>query len=467
MVTSEKSNGLAAHIAAVVAPMLARARARIAQGDDAAAQQIYLDILRLDPTHRAALLELGVAALGSGHRAAARTLFSQAAQHHPDDLTARVTLGNMALEDDDLDAARAHYQEALERDPSCAQAYQGMARVLTNLGNATAAEPYWEKGFAGNAMVARQYRGAGAGIDVLYLVAARGGNVRLRPWMDDRVFATTVLHAEYFDPDQELPPHLLVVNAIGDADLGAFALTQAQALLEHSTAPVINPPEKVRATGRAALVGLCAGIEGLVLPQIRLLPRAEISSADLQYFPLLLRSPGFHTGQHFVLVEHRAALAAAIASLPGDALFAIDYLDARGRDGMARKYRVMFIEGVIYPWHLAISPDWKVHYYTAAMETNAAFRAEEQRFLEDMPGVLGARAMAALSALNQQVGLDFAGADFALSEDGSVLLFEANATMVINAPPEGAIWDYRRRAAQEVQGATRRMILDRARINKL
>ena len=276
-----------------------------------------------------------------------------------------------------------------------------------------------------------------------------------------------MLHAEYVDPEQELPPHRLVVNAIGDADLGALALARAEAIVERSTSPVINAPEKIRATGRADPGRLCAGIEGLVMPKIRLMQRAEIRSAEALHFPLLLRSPGFHTGQHFVLVEHRAALEAAVASLPGNALFAIEYLDARGHDGMARKYRVMFIGGEIYPWHLAISPDWKVHYYTADMETNAGFRAEEQRFLEDMSAVLGARAMAALSALNQRMGLNFAGADFALSEDGSVLLFEANATMVINAPPEGPIWDYRRPAAQAVQAATRRMILDRVRINKL
>ena len=59
---------------------------------------------------------------------------------------------------------------------------------------------------------------------------------------------------------------------------------------------------------------------------------------------------------------------------------------------MARKYRVMFIGGAVYPLHLAISDDWKVHYFTAAMAANQAFRDEEQRFLEDMPSVLGERA---------------------------------------------------------------------------
>jgi len=33
----------------------------------------------------------------------------------------------------------------------------------------------------------------------------------------------------------------------------------------------------------------------------------------------------------------------------------IEYLDARGTDGNAQKYRVMMIGGRIYPLHLAIS----------------------------------------------------------------------------------------------------------------
>ena len=60
---------------------------------------------------------------------------------------------------------------------------------------------------------------------------------------------------------------------------------------------------------------------------------------------------------------------------------------------MARKYRVLFINGAVYPIHLAISTDWKVHYFTTAMAAEPALRAEEQRFLQDMPAVVGKRAM--------------------------------------------------------------------------
>jgi hypothetical protein len=445
----------------VVAPMLASARECTALGNDDAAKKIYFGILQRDPKNRLALIELGVIALTNGHREAARTVFLQAARCHPDDLTSLVTLGNMALEDGDLQTARVHYQEALQHDPDCAQAHQGMARILSNLGEEAAATPYWEKGFSGHAVIPRQYRGVGAGEDVLLLVAARGGNVRLRPWMDDRILAVTTIYAEYYDITQPLPPHKLVVNAIGDADLCAAALTKAQAIIAGSPAPVLNQPMRVCATGRAEISRSCVGIEGMIVPNIRLMPRADILAADHLLFPLLLRTPGLHTGQHFVLAESRETLGDKIATLPGDALFAIEYFNTRGADGLARKYRVMFIDGKIYPCHLAISEDWKVHYYTAAMAENVIYREEERRFLEDMSGVLGPRAMAALDALRRTLGLDFAGADFALTTDGSVLLFEANATMAINAPPSGGLWDYRREATETVQRATRQMLMRR------
>jgi hypothetical protein len=55
--------------------------------------------------------------------------------------------------------------------------------------------------------------------------------------------------------------------------------------------------------------------------------------------------------------------------------------------------------------------------------------------------------------------LEYAGVDFAVSADGSLLLFEANATMVVFPPGPDPIWDYRRRAIDTVLGAATRMLL--------
>ena len=78
--------------------------------------------------------------------------------------------------------------------------------------------------------------------------------------------------------------------------------------------------------------------------------------------------------------------------LPGKELTVIEFLNARGADGKVRKYRVMMIDGQLYPLHVAISSQWKIHYFTAEMAERADHRAEDAEFLENMPGVLGPRA---------------------------------------------------------------------------
>ena len=78
-----------------------------------------------------------------------------------------------------------------------------------------------------------------------------GGNIPTRHLLDDRVFQTHVVVPEFYDPKMPLPPHQVVFNAIGDADLAAAALAAAQSVVALTSAPVINLPSAVLATGRA------------------------------------------------------------------------------------------------------------------------------------------------------------------------------------------------------------------------
>ena len=183
-------------------------------------------------------------------------------------------------------------------------------------------------------------------------------------------------------------------------------------------------------------------------------------------FPLLLRRPGFHTGRFFLRVERPDGLAAALAELPGADLTAIAFLDAQGADGLVRKYRVMAVEGRLYPMHLAIASDWKVHYFTAGMAERADHRAEEARFLADMPGTIGPGAVAALGRIADRLALDYGGIDFGLGRGGEVLLFEANATMVVNPPEPDPRWDYRRDAVARIRDAVAAMLARRAGVSQ-
>ena len=170
---------------------------------------------------------------------------------------------------------------------------------------------------------------------------------------------------------------------------------------------------------------------------------------------MLVRAPGFHTGRHFVRAETADALAAAAECLPGDETWLIEQLDARGADGMFRKLRVMIVGRKLYPLHLAISRDWKVHYYKADMAQSADNRAKEAPFLQDMPSAVGERGMTALQRIADTLQLDYGGIDFAVDARGDILFFEANATMVMVPLAADAKWDYRRTAFDNVFAAVR------------
>ncbi len=304
------------------------ARRLAAHGDDAAAKQVYLDVLRVDPAHYPALIEIGALAYASGHRSAARSAYAQVVQYHPGNAIGRVSLANLLFEDGDFSGARLHFEAALAVDPDFPEAHQGLARILTERGDAVA-ESHWQKGFVGHAIVTRRYRGAGPGIPLLLLVAARGGNIPTQQWIDDRVFAVTAIYADFHDSTLPLPPHMLVVNAIGDADLCGAALACAEELTAQSTAAVINQPTLVSMTGRANNAQRLAGVAGVIAPRITVVTRAALAAAEELAFPLLLRPPGFHTGMHFRYVADRDGLVSAAAELPGDELLAIEDISTR------------------------------------------------------------------------------------------------------------------------------------------
>ncbi len=210
-----------------IEPLLERARRLASRAEDAAAKQAYIDVLRRDPTHLAALKELGALAYASGHRSAACTAYQQAVRWHPRNTAARVNLGNLFYTDGELAAARAQYQAALAVDAELPEAHQGLARIMTRLGEADAATPHWLKGFARHAIAVQPYRGVSPPIPVLLLVSVKDGNIVTKQVLDDRIFAVTALYAEFYDPAQALPPHTFVFNAIGDADLCPTALARA------------------------------------------------------------------------------------------------------------------------------------------------------------------------------------------------------------------------------------------------
>jgi tetratricopeptide (TPR) repeat protein len=346
------------------------------------------------------------------------------------------------------DTARAleSYEAAVRANPDNAEARRGLAVAKTQCGLAA----------QGDSTTRVPYQGEGRPLRVLVPITLGNGNVVIDGLFDDRVFEVTKLAVELHALDDALPPHDVVFNAIGDADSSRDALARTRLLLARTRKRILNAPDYVAVTGRVAQSMRLRSIENVVVPNIAQVTREEARALGA---PVLLRSPGFHAGKYFVRVDDPRDLDAALKELPGDEILAIELLDTRDADGTFAKYRVMLVDGVLYPLHLAIASDWKVHYFSAQMAANAAFRDREAQFLANPERALGERAWAALQRVAASLFLKYAGIDFALDANGRVVVFETNATMAVRYPPQEPMWDYRRPAVDTVLGAVREMLV--------
>lgn len=447
-----------------------RAGTFLGQGRNEDACRDYQAVLSQEPNHFGALNDLAILLSDAGQYGAARGLFYQAVNAHPEIPAGHLNLADLLLSQAEYEAAKSHYQAALELDPGLKEAHQGLSLALAGLGDETGASVHRESGFRGQAVITWPYRGAGKALPLVVLSSAFGGNIPIKHVLDKRIFQSTVILTEYFEPATPLPPHRLIINLIGDADLCKPGLDAAETILSGSSAPVINHPALVRPTGRLENARRLGALPGIKTPRMALLPKSELMASTAAAllasheidFPLLLRSPGYHTGQHFVRVESFGELSRAADELPGQDLLAMQMLDARNRHGDSHKFRVIFVDGALYPLHLAISRHWKVHYFSADMDVQPEHRAQEAAFLQDMKLVLGHKAMAALDNIRRILGLDYGGIDFALAPDGGILLFEANATMVVQRPEDCEKWAYRRAATERILDAVRNMVIKRA-----
>ena len=429
----------------------------------------YRRSLEIYPNHAEAHSSLGNVLRDLGQIDTAVTHYRWALEIKPDSAQVYFNLGYIRLDQGDLAAAEKYFNLALEKEPDLMQAHQGLACIFQRCGNDELSHYHRDAGFGKQPLSTVPYQGRGTPVQLLVLGSAMEGNLPWRFLIDRNEFQTTIMAVEYFDERLPLPLHQLILNAIGDADICQQGLEIATRLIERSQARVANHPQALLQTGRLMNAQRLGAISGVITPRMVLMSKKEldpgktieiIANAGLA-FPFLLRPPGFHRGNYFVCVDSYDALILAMEKLPGEQVLAIEYLDSRSQDGLFRKYRVMSIDGFLYPIHLAVSTQWMVHYFSSDMDKNEQYREEEQAFLNDFAAFLGAGVMTALEKINKMLGLDYCGIDFGIDKQGNVLLFEANSTMLINQLSDEKQWDYRRAAINNALAAAKSMLTGR------
>ncbi len=351
-------------------------------------------------------------------------------------------------------SAAAHWLEkALLIDPHLNAAHSCMAWALRQLGRESAGHRLAYRTYRRQPAFAASRARARRRLTVLVLCTSERANVPTRhlfPRARYRILFQTmnegapeILRRKSDTP----PPYEVSFNAIGDPDRAASSQNAMQRFMAARHEPMLNPPARIARTYRECIGKLLDGVAGMHLPATMrwdcqgspaAAVHAALKVAGIGY-PAIVRPAGEHGGEGVVLLGSPAD--------PGNPtplgerhltaeMYLTAYYEYRSPDGCYRKYRVIYIDRVPYPYHLAIGDQWLLHYFSADMLSAPWKLEEERRFLDDPEQALGVQAWATLRAIGQRMDLDYCGIDFSLLPDGRVLVFEANATMLVHPEAE-------------------------------
>lgn len=392
----------------------------------------YENAISSAPGMALAHFNLGVARSRQNNMQSACTCFEKAIACRPDYVDAIYNLGVVNGHLMRLAEAERCYRKVLSLDPDNVNAHINLSAILMEDGRMLEANEHID--FAYSRQNLFEKYSPTANKTVLILFDAGKGNLNLSHLVSEKTNNIIDWMIEYATDDQaiELPHYDLVFNAMGDPDTTGETVGQVSRFLEVCTKPVLNHPGKVACTARNKLPTLLEGIDNLLVPAVwRFAKSTDWDENVSDQLPLLIRPVHTQGGIGLVRAMTSGDLAQYRARQSGP-VYASRFVDSRSADSWFRKYRVIFIDRKPYPYHLAISQNWMVHYYTAEMESFSWKLAEERAFLEHPEAALGLAGMQAIRSIGARMDLDYAGIDFSIMPDGRILVFEANPTMLVH-----------------------------------
>jgi tetratricopeptide (TPR) repeat protein len=401
----------------------------------------YLQALKLNPGHWASRTNLVEALMVTKQYIVARALLLELVSERPQEGQLRHQLGKAYFELDEVDTAIECFQQAIALNPRDADSINWIGGIRQRQGDTEAAQAAYAEAARIQPLIRRPAAKSPAEFRVLALYAPFAGNTPTEYLFKDPVYDTDTLAlfaAREYDVEPMGRDVQVVVNLISDADQAHSLLPLASDLVGRLGKPTINDPRKIQRTTRDAVAELLAGIPGSAIPKaLRHKAGADCSETALQAalpfaFPALARPVGTHGGDDFEKIEDGAALAVFLAQHPDIDHYLIEYIDYRSADGLFRKYRFIFVDDQILPYHLAISNDWKVHHVSTDMVNQQWMQQEEEAFLNDPTIVFNSGHYQVLRAIQQRIGLEYFGIDCGLDRSGNLVVFEVNASMLVH-----------------------------------
>jgi len=441
--------------------------AQLEIGNAQAAITLYVEALKLDPSHWPSLTNLVHALMAAKQYDMAKGLLADLIAARPQEGKLHHQLGRVSFELNDLEAALAHFQAALAINPRDAESLYWTGAIRQKMDDTAAAQSAYAAAARIQPLIRRAATKSPA-FRVLAFYAPFAGNTPAEYLFSNAAHDTDTL--SLLDDSEvdvaSLGEVQLVVNLISDADQGGRVLPLAARLATALGKPVINDPAKIQRTTRDAVADLLPGIPGCRIPRIlRLAAQADVSAAALAKvlpfaFPVLARPAGTHGGDDFEKVASCEELASFLAERRDSDHYVIEYIDYASADGHFRKYRFIFVGEEVLPYHLAIGDDWKLHHDNTDMASHPWMQQEEAAFLNQPGAVFSADNYRTLHAIRERIGLDYFGIDCGLDHDGNIVVFEVNASMLVhNDNPD---FPYKAPAVLAIKQAFDKMLRERA-----
>lgn len=388
-------------------------------------------------------------ALGNAFRSLARVdnaveSYRRYVERLPNSALAHLVLGQTLSEAGQKEEAIAIIEKALTLNPDHALAHLAhlaFGNALLDFGRTKEAHSHFKQALLLQPLVTRKAAKANAVFTVLLVLVPHAHNTPYEYLIDQADYDSHVL---LLLPGVEYDVAFLasrcdvVVNLVSDVDQDKAMLPMATSLIDRLAKPVINHPTKISSTDRESISTLLSSIPSCRVPKVErhcgaaLISPGFLESSAAPPMPFLARLVGRHGGDEFEMIEAATDLEKLISCRPAEDYYLIEYLDYRSADGFFRKYRFFFVGNEMLPYHLAIGAQWKVHHFRTDMANHPWMQREEEAFLGAPEAVFGPRHFAALRAIRAAVGLEFFGIDCSLDRDGNIVVFEANASMLVH-----------------------------------
>jgi hypothetical protein len=357
----------------------------------------------------------------------------------------------------DPSALRDAAYAKLREDPASREAHLLLYEVEQMLGSPTAGVAHLRMALGGSRVLTTAAKATPAmAVLALYRIGPWEANLPFELVVDE---SRTTVHRLFISDedderlfDQALPPYDAVICAIAESDRAQHALTLAERFASRAAVPVINRPATVASLSRDRVRARFAGSRNVLAPPVERAPRAALAALQVGS-ALVVRPIGSQAGIDLARIEDNAALRDYLARDASEDYFVMPFVDYKSADGFYRKYRIMYVNGVPYPYHLAISPSWMIHYYNAPMQEHQWMRDEEERFIDDLGAAFPGKLAGAINEIARAIPLTYFGIDCSITPDRRVLLFEVDAAMLVHGTDDPAMFAYKRRAFERVQRA--------------